>query len=103
LDNRPVIFEPSEGNARIGGAPTRSPDLTNPGLGPVDRQPRINSQIGPSDDTFEVYLGNVEYPLDAPPIWRYSARDALRGPQVAAVEQFRKAVDESEKQRQHKP
>ena len=103
LDNRPVIFEPGEGNARIGGSPSRPPDLTNPGLGPADRQPRINSQIGPSDDTFEVYLGNVEYPLDAPPIWRYSARDALNGPQVAAVEQFRKAVDESEKQRQHKP
>jgi hypothetical protein len=31
------------------------------------------------------------------------AKDALKAPRVDAVEQFRKAIDESEQQRQHKP
>jgi hypothetical protein len=52
---------------------------------------------------FEVYLGGIKDPLDAPPIWRYTAKNALDGPQVVAVEQFRKAIEESEKQRQQKP
>jgi hypothetical protein len=48
-------------------------------------------------------MGGVDYPLDAPPVWRYTAKDALKAPRVDAVEQFRKAIDESEQQRQHKP
>jgi hypothetical protein len=59
--------------------------------------------MGSSEDTFEVYRGGVEYPLDAAPVWRYIAKDALNGPQVAAVEQFRKAIVDSGKQRQQKP
>jgi hypothetical protein len=50
-----------------------------------------------------VYRGGGEYPLDAPPVWRYIAKGSLDAPQVAAVEQFRKAIEESEKQRQQKP
>jgi hypothetical protein len=81
-----------------------SPDLTNPGPGrSANRGPHLSNEIGPSEDTLEVYQGGFDYPLDAPPVWRYMAKDALNGPQVAAVEQFRKAIDESEKQRQQKP
>ncbi len=103
VDNRPVIFQPSgvpDAGVRIGGQQGRPPDLTNPGLGPQDRGPRISNQIGSSEDMFEVYLGRIDDPLDTSPIWRYSAKNALNGPQVAAVEQFRKAIEESEKQRQ---
>ncbi len=103
VDNRPVVFQPSGGGVRIGGQQGRPPDLTNPGLGPEDSGPRLGTQIGPSEDIFEVYLGGIKDPLDAPPIWRYSAKNALNGPQVAAVEQFRKAIEESEKQRRQKP
>jgi hypothetical protein len=106
VDNRPVIFQPNGepgAGVRLGGQQGRPPDLTNPGLGPEDRGPHLGNQIGPSEDMFEVYLGGIEDPLDAPPIWRYSAKNALNGPQVAAVEQFRKAIEESEKQRQQKP
>jgi hypothetical protein len=103
-DNRSVVYQRSVGDIRVGGQQGRPPDLTNPSLGPSeDRGPRLGSQIGSSEDSFEVYLGGVEYPLDTSPIWRYMAKDALSGPQVSAVEQFRKAIDESEKQRQHKP
>jgi hypothetical protein len=48
-------------------------------------------------------MGGIDYPLDAPPLWRYTAKDALKSPRVDAVEQFRKAINESEQQRQQKP
>jgi hypothetical protein len=35
--------------------------------------------------------------VDYAPVWNYSAKDGLKAPSVAAVEQFRKAVEESEK------
>lgn len=102
-DDRAVIFQPSDGGVRAGEQRGHPPDLTQPmpgGLG--DRGPRIGSQIGSSEDSFEVYRGGVEYPLDSPPLWRYIAKDSLSAPQVSAVEQFRKAIEESEKQ-QKKP
>lgn len=103
-DNRPVIVQPGDGSIRVGGQQGRPPDLTNPGLGgPADRGPRIGNEIGTSEDTFEVFRGGVEYPLDASPVWRYMGKGALKAPQVSAVEQFRKALNESEKQHQQKP
>jgi hypothetical protein len=104
-DNRPVIIQPNgEGGTRVGGHQGRPPDLSDPGLGgPADRGPQISNQIGSSEDSFEVYMGGIDYPLDAPPLWRYTAKDALNAPRVDAVEQFRKAINESEQQRQQKP
>jgi hypothetical protein len=98
-----VIQSPGDGNTRVGAQQGRPPDLSNPGLGPANRGPRITNEMGPSEDIFEVYMGGVEYPLDAPPIWRYSAKDALKAPRVEAIEQFKKAIDESAQQRQHRP
>ncbi|MBZ5649230.1 MAG: hypothetical protein LAO18_01965 [Acidobacteriia bacterium] len=103
-DDRPVIFQPGIGDARIGQQQGRPPDLSQPlpgGMG--NRGPQLGTQIISSDDTFEVYRGRMEYPLDTSPVWRYIAKDSLNAPQVPAVEQFRKAIEESEKQRQHKP
>lgn len=103
-DSRPVIIQPSDGNIRVGGQQGRPPDLSNPGLGgPTDQGPRIGNEIGPSDDTFEVYRGGIEFPLDSAPVWRYMAKNALDAPKVTAVEQFRKVLTESEKQHQQKP
>jgi hypothetical protein len=103
-DNRPVILQPgNNGDVRAGQQTGRPPDLTMPTPGDMDnRGPQLGNQIGSSDDTFEVYMGGGEYPLDSPPLWRYIAKDSLNAPQVQAVEQFRKAIEESEKQR-HKP
>jgi hypothetical protein len=103
-DDRPVVIQPGEAGTRVGGHQGRPPDLSDPGLGaPTNRGPQISNQIGSSEDSFEVYMGGVDYPLDTPPLWRYMAKDALKAPRVDAVEQFRKAIDESEQQRQHKP
>ncbi len=103
-DNRPVIFQPGIADARIGQQSGRPPDLSQPLPGDTgNRRPQLGTQVFSSDDTFEVYRGRMEYPLDASPVWRYIAKDSLNAPQVQAVEQFRKVIDESEKQRQHKP
>jgi len=102
-DDRPVILQPNDGNVRIGAQQGRPPGVSDPGLGPQNRGPHIQNEIGSSEDSFEVYLGGVEYPLDAAPVWRYMAKNALDAPTVAAVSQFQKAIDESEKQRQKKP
>jgi hypothetical protein len=101
-DDRPVILQPNDGSVRIGAQQGRAPGVSNPGPG-QDRGPQIQNEIGSSEDSFEVYLGGVEYPLDAAPVWRYMGKNALDAPTVAAVSQFQKAVDESEKQRQKKP
>ena len=103
-DNRPVIFQPGVGDARIGQQTGRPPDLSQPVPGDMgNRGPQLGAQVLSSDDTFEVYRGRVEYPLDTSPVWRYIAKDSLNAPQVQAVEQFRKVIEESEKQSQHKP
>ena len=101
-DDRPVILQPNDGDVRIGAQQGRPPGLSNPGLG-QNRGPHIQNEIGSSEDSFEVYLGGVEYPLDGTPVWRYRGNNALDAPTVAAVSQFQKAIDESEKQRQKKP
>jgi hypothetical protein len=103
-DNRPVIVQPSDnGNIRIGAQHGGPPDVSQPTSG-QDTGPRMSTEVGSSDDTLEVYRGREEQPaLDASPVWRYSAKDALRAPTVSAVEQFQKTVAEAEKTANQKP
>jgi hypothetical protein len=63
----------------------------------MQRAPHTGTEIGLSEDTLELYMGGVEYPLDAPPIWRYAGKDSLNSPKVSAVEQLKDAVTETEK------
>jgi hypothetical protein len=96
IDQRPGVVQPTDGGIRVGGQQGQPPPLSDPGMGPQSG-PRQGTEIGASEDTFEVYRGGVEYPLDAPPVWRYIAKDCLREPTVAAVEEFRKAIAQAEK------
>ena len=66
-----------------------------PGIGPGQQSP--NSQIGQADDSFVVYKGGDEKPLETPPAWRYVAMDGLSPHSVPAVAVFRKAVENAEK------
>ena len=97
LDNRPVIFDPSDQGARIGVQHGTPPPLTS---GPTLDRPHPSTQIGPADDMFEVYRGRDKYPLDSAVTWRYIAKNSLKSPDVPAVGEFRKAIEESEKQQQ---
>jgi hypothetical protein len=57
----------------------------------------MSNEVGPKEDVFAVYQGGISDPLNSVPVWRYIAKDGLRAPKVAAVEEFRKAIAEAEK------
>lgn len=101
-NDRPVIFEPSDSGGRVGGgrgSPPVAGDPTRPQ--PPGPAPRIES--GPTEDTFVVYRGRRDNPLDSASVWRYMARDALRSPSVPAVNELRKVIVEAEKQQAANP
>jgi hypothetical protein len=100
IDNRPVILEPNgDGNIRIGAQQGRPPDLSQ-GQNPIG--PHVGTEVGASEDAVELYFGGVDDPLDSPPVWRYTAKDALHPPKVPAIDQLRKAIDETDKALQQK-
>ncbi len=76
-------------------------DPSNAGTQPATPQPQV--EAGSTQDMFVVYRGGIKddpnwSPLDAPAVWRYTAKNALESPSVPAVEAFRKAIADSEKQ-----
>jgi hypothetical protein len=100
-DSRPVIMDPSDQGVRIGAQHGTPPPLTDPGMGgPINTRAHPSTQIGPSEDMFEVYRGRVQYPLDNNATWRYIAKDSLKSPDVPAVTEFRKVIEDAEKQQQ---
>jgi hypothetical protein len=100
--NRPVIFEPTESGGRVGVSQGRPPMAGGP-TSPQPSNPSPQVEVGEPDDTFAVYRGNREAPLESPSVWRYTAKNALESPSVPAVEKFRKAIDEAEKQQAENP
>jgi hypothetical protein len=106
VDSRPGTIETTDNQIRVGVQQGHPPDVSQPGtLGgsnsPNDR-PRLGMEAGTAEDTFQVFQGGVQYPLDYAPVWRLTAKDGLKPPAVPAVEQFRKAVEDSEKAAQQK-
>jgi hypothetical protein len=104
INNRPVVFQPTDSGGRIGvrqGNSGNAGDPSNPQSSSSNPRPQV--EVGQSQDMFVVYRGNKDDPLDAPAVWRYTARDALRSPDVPAVDEFRKLIAESDKQLARKP
>jgi hypothetical protein len=114
-NRRPVVVDPVETGIGVGvqrGHPPpyaggsqdasqgRSiPDPAGPQNGqmPDDRaSPQMEIGNSTSEDSFLVYRGRTEKPLDGPVVWRYEAKNALKPHNVPAVDAFRKAVDQSE-------
>ena len=89
---------PSTGGIYAGGQSGNQPSLTNrpPQMQPQDTS-GTQAEISTPEDSFFVYDGRTEAPLDSPAIWRYVAPDGLRPHSVPAVDAFRKAVTETEK------
>jgi hypothetical protein len=97
VNNRPVILEPTDSGVGIGGhrgTPPQAGDPTNA----QTQNPSPQVEVGQAQDTFVVYRGKRDDALDAPAVWRYGAKDALRSPGVPAVDEFRKLIAEAEKQ-----
>jgi hypothetical protein len=90
-NNRPGMVATSDNAVTIGGQRGQS----NPA--DASTSPRPQTEIGSTDDTFTVYQGGVQNPLDGSPAWRYVAKDGLRPHSVPAVDEFKKAITDSEK------
>jgi len=97
-NDRPVIVQPSNNGIRLGGQKGQPPGT--PSSPPTQPGPQV--EVAPREDVFAVYEGHVEAPLLQAPAWRYMKKDALRSPAVPAVDEFRKAIEEAEKQQQNK-
>jgi len=98
IDSRPVSVETTDNQVRVAAQRGQPPPATQtPDTSAQDGRTHTGTQFGGAEDTLEVHLGNSKYPLDSAPVWRYTAKDALKPPDVPAVEQFKKAVEESGK------
>jgi hypothetical protein len=96
VDSRPADVEGDVSQIRIMGQKGHPPDTTstNDPSAPV----HTGTQAGGSEDALRLFIGGgVEYPLDHAPVWMYSRKDALKGPEVSAVAELKKVFEESEK------
>ena len=101
-NDRPVIFQPSDSGGRIGGRTGTPPTAVDPAAS-GSQAPHPQIEAGEPVDTFLVYRGQRDNPLDFPPVWRFLGKDGLRAPGVQAVDAFRKTIAEAEKQQASKP
>ena len=102
MNNRPVIVEPTDSGVAMGGHRGTPPQVGDP-TNAQPQNPHQQLEVGESQDTFVVYRGKRDNALDSPAVWRYTARDALRSPNVPAVDVFRKLIIEAEKQKAATP
>jgi hypothetical protein len=88
--------QPGNGKVRIFGQQGRAPANADPTAEPQHTNPHVGKRISRGDDVFEVFRGGVAYSAHSTAVWRYAAKDALKTPNVPAVEQFRKAIAAAE-------
>ena len=105
VDSRPGTVEATDDAIRVGAMKGHPPDVTQPG-GPLGTsgtggsttdKPHTGVEVGAQDDMFKVFQGRVRYPVDGASVWKYAEKDGLKAPEVKAVAEFRKAVEESDK------
>jgi hypothetical protein len=103
-NDRPGVITPTDNGVSMGGQHGPQPGMSGqPGMGSGPPPPRPQTEMGQADDSFVVYKGGDEKPLDTPPAWRYAAMDGLSPHSVPAVAAFKKAVENAEKAAAKKP
>ena len=97
-NNRAGVINPTDNGVSAGAQHGPQPGLSGePDLGSNQGSPHPQTEIGEAADSFVVYKGGVEKPLEASPVWRYVAKDGLSPHLVPAVAAFRKAVADADK------
>lgn len=98
-NNRAGVINPTDNGVGMGAQHGRQPTTSAPGVSDNGSQGSAPTQmeIGSVEDTFLVYKGGVDHPLDSPVGWRYTAKDGLRPHTVPAVDEFRKALAAADK------
>jgi hypothetical protein len=94
-NNRAGVINPTDNGVSMGAQRGTQPGLSN--NPPVPGGAGPGAEIGNAEDSFFVYEGNRENPLDGVPGWRYVAEDGLRAHNVPAVDRFKKSIEEAEK------
>ena len=87
----------TDDNIRIGQRSQAPPLGGEPRPDPDSCSSRITNEVGPTADSLSVYRGGKANGFSSSALWRYSAKDCLRAPEIKAVEEFRKAIAEAEK------
>ncbi len=111
-NDRPVTVQQTDNAIRLGGQKGRAPGSPDQTM-PQDTRPEQQTEVGPgvAQDSFVVYgPGNGAGPdMGSSPGsqitsrnvgWRSMGKNILKSPDLAAVADFRKAVEETEKQQQ---
>ena len=102
-NDRPVIVQPNDTGIRIGAQQGRSPSAPSQPQ-PQDTRPAPQTEVGNSEDVFIVYEAHWTGSLEQQaPAWRYTNKNALHSPNVPVVDEFRKLIDEAERQQKTKP
>jgi hypothetical protein len=97
-NNRVGGVNPTDNEVPMGGQNGPRPGMSGqPGMGSGQQPPSPQTEIGQADDSFVVYKGGDERPLETPLAWRYLGADGLSPHSVPAVAAFRKAVENAEK------
>jgi len=97
-DTRPGTIETTDNSIRIGVQKGRPPGETQSGdAGAAGGRAATGVESGGAEDAFEVFLGGDGYSPNNAPLWVFRKVDGLKAPTMSAVEQFRKAVAETEK------
>lgn len=98
-NNRVGVIDPAANGVSVGAQHGRQPELSGAGVPAASEQgaPHPQMEIGAVDDSFTVYNGDTDHPLDSPSGWRYVAKDGLRSHNVPAVDEFKKAVAAADK------
>jgi hypothetical protein len=97
-NDRAGVITPTDNGVSMGGQRGPQPGMSGqPGMGSGQQPTSPQTEIGQADDSFVVYKGGDERPLDTPPAWRYVGADGLNPHSVPAVAAFRKAVENAEK------
>ena len=98
-NDRPLIVQGTDNSIRVGAQQGRNPDAAQNG-GPLPQRPGTGGEVASPEDTFLVYQGQTSVGLEGAPVWRYVEKNALKAPEVRAVAEFKKAIDEAVKQQQ---
>ena len=96
VDTRPGTIETTDNQIRVGVQQGRPPGGTQTGDSSGRASPGMEAGTI-AEDMFEVFRGGDTYGVSSAPVWTYVAKDGLKPPGMAAVEKFRKTLEETEK------
>lgn len=99
-NERPVVLQPTDNGIRLGAATAAARCRARRA---ARHRGSPQGRGGPSERLVGCLCRGCGLSLDHPPFWRYVAKDALRSPDVPVVAEFRKHLEETEKQEKSQP